>query len=70
MTHSVILSKRSLHNFTYSSFISKPIKFIFSFFAATHSLPEPANGTTNNVSSTFLDALISFSHSCNGFCVG
>ena len=61
---------RLLDNSTYSLLISNPIKLIFSFFAATHSLPEPANGTTNSVSSPFFYALINFSQSCNGFCVG
>ena len=41
------------------------------FLAATHSLPEPAKGTTNVVSfSLFKLAFINFSHNSNGFCVG
>jgi len=38
--------------------------------AATHSLPEPAKGTTKNVLSPFLAALINFSQRSSGFCVG
>ena len=35
-----------MHNLTYSALISYPIQLIPNFWAATHSLPEPAKGTT------------------------
>ena len=41
------------------------------FFAETHSDPEPANGTTNNVCpDLFIAAFIKVSHRVNGFWVG
>ena len=44
------------------------MNFTPNFFEATHSLPDPAKGTTNRFSSPlFIQDLISFSQSSNGF---
>ena len=55
----------------YTLLISVPMNGSPSFFAATHSLPEPANGTkTYPFSGPWLHDFNSFSHNASGFCVG
>ena len=49
----------------YSGLISKPTNFIPNFFAATHSEPDPTNGTRTSPSFSGFADLISFSERCN-----
>lgn len=65
------LLKRSLIILIYSAFNSIPMNGRLLFFAAKHSLPEPAKGTRTYPSlAVCLHDLISLSHKAKGFCVG